>query len=165
MGFYSDDGWLAGNGSTGSVSNTVDALEITIQENKVPLTAKTVYTHKEKTALDVDGNLVWQASDAPSETAEDLNCGNVNGDLCQLTNITVSEHYASAGYTWEAYSTDVKSCKSGAVDQLFQFANMGTAQDPQDSHVTSDCGFSNPVRVAYDLMSSKNNNYYLDKHR
>ena len=162
VGFYSDDGWLAGKGSTGSVDNTMASAEITITEIKVPLTPDTYYTHKEKTALDDSGNLIWKASDVPPETLANLNCGNLNGDLCQPACITVSEHFASAGYTWKSYSTDVTSCESGGAGQLFQFANMGTAQSPQASHLTSGCGFSNLVRVAYDLMSSQNNNFYLD---
>lgn len=162
VGFYSDDGWLAGKGSTGSIENTISSVEITIKEIKVPLTPDTYYSHKEKTTLDTDGNLVWKASGAPPDTKVDLNCGNLNGDLCELACITVSEHYAAAGYVWKSYSKDVVSCKSGGSGQLFQFANMSTAQNPEDSHKTSGCGFSDMVRLVYDLMGSKNNNFYLD---
>lgn len=164
VGFYSDNQWLAGQGSTGSIPNdeTAATVTITIKQNKVPLRIDTVYSHKEKTVLDANGNLVWHASDAPTATKVDLSCGNQNGDLCELTCITVSEHFAAAGYSWKSYSDDLESCDSGAHGQLFQFASMSIAQNPESGHKRSGCGFSNMVRLVYDLMGSQNNNFYLD---
>ncbi len=164
VGFYSQDGWQVGKGSTGNILNddTAANVEITIKETKVPLTKDTVYSHKEKTVLDASGKLGWKAGDAPTATKVDLNCGNLNGDLCELACITVSEHFAAAGYAWRAFSAGVASCDSGANAQLFQFANMSIAQDPESGHKTNGCGFFNMVRIVYDLMGSQNNNFYLD---
>jgi len=165
VGFYSGNNWLAGQGSTGIIENdkTAANVTITITENKVPLQINTLYSHKEKTILDADGNLVWLATtEAPTANIMDLNCGNQNGDLCEPACITVSEHFAAAGYSWRSCSDDVQSCDAGAGGQLFQFANMNTAQDPESGHETSGCGFSNLVRIVYDLMDAQDNNFYID---
>jgi hypothetical protein len=164
VGFYSDTEWLAGKGKTEVVANDDSAasLEITIEEQLVPLTTNTRYHHKEKTVLDQDGNLLWQAGAAPTATNTDLSCLNQNGDLCQLACITVSERFAAAGYSWKAFSTDVVSCDSGGHGQLYQFANMSIAQTPEDGHKRSGCGSSELVRVVYDLKDSPDSNFYLD---
>jgi len=164
VGFYSENSWVAGQGSTDNVKNDDTAANqtITIKENKVPLRIETVYSHKEKTVLDADGNLLWEAAEAPTATKADLNCGNLNGDLCELACMTVSEHFAAAGYSWRSFSTGISPCDSGGHAQLFQFANMSIAQDPESGHKTSGCGFFNMVRLVYDLMGSQNNNFYLD---
>ena len=164
VGFYSDNNWLSGQGSTDNIANneTAEQVTITITENKVPLRINTVYSHKQKTGLDKSGNLVWEAVAAPTATKADLNCGNLNGDLCELTGITVSEHFAAAGYNWKSFSSGVTGCGSGELTQLFLFANMSMAQDPESGHETSGCGFSETVRMVYDLMGSQNSNFYLD---
>ena len=164
VGFYSKDEWLAGQGSTDNISNDDSAanVTITITENKVPLRINTLYSHKEKTALDADGNLKWVASEAPAATKADLNCGNRNGDLCELSCITVSEHFAAAGYAWKAFSDGLSPCSGGGLAQLFSFANSSIAQNPESGHQTSGCGFSERVRMVYDLMGAKNTNFYLD---
>ena len=164
VGFYSENQWLSGQGSTGNIDNDKTAADvtITIKENKVPLRIDTVYGHEAKTVLDADGNLLWEASEAPTATRADLNCGNLNGDLCELASMTVSQHFAAAGYSWRSYSTGVTPCDSGGHAQLSQFAGMSIAQDPFKGHETSGCGFFNMVGIVYDLMGSQNNNFYLD---
>ena len=67
VGFYSDNQWLAGNGSVGPVENVSSdqgplSVEITITENLVPLESDTVYSHKEIIVLDAQGNHQWEAS-------------------------------------------------------------------------------------------------------
>jgi hypothetical protein len=164
VGFYSANDWLAGQGSTDNIPNdaTAASVTITITENKAPLQINTVYSHREKTTLDANGNLIWEVADAPTATMADLNCGNQNGDLCELACITVSEYFAAAGYAWKSFSAGVAPCAGSGQAQLFQFAGMSIAQDPESGHATSGCGFSNLVRIVYDLMGSQNNNFYLD---
>lgn len=161
--FTSTDNWLAGVGNTLSIDNTVDSVEITIEENKVLLSSSTVYSHKQKIVLDTSGNHIWQAtSTSPSANANSLACGSVDGILCNLVGITASEDYATLGYGWKSYSSEVTSCESGGIGQLNQFSSVSFAQNPQDSYLKPVCGFSAPARIAYDLMGSKKNNYYLD---
>ena len=164
VGFYSENNWLAGQGSTDNILNdkSAEQISITITENKVPLRINTVYSHKEKSALDENGNLVWKAAAAPNATKADLNCGNQNGDLCEPACITVSEHFAAAGYSWKSFSSGISGCTSGDLSQLYVFANMSIAQDPETGHKNSGCGFFEIVRMVYDLMGSQNSNFYLD---
>ncbi len=155
--------WPAGGGYTGSIENTVDEVEITIKENKVPLDNNTTYGHKQKIVLDGEGNHIWEAtSTAPSETADALQCESTNGNLCQLTGITVSEHYGTLGYDWKSYSSDVLSCESSGSGQLFQLSTLSFTQDPQNSYTKPSCGSTSARRIIFDLMDTKNNNYYLD---
>ena len=164
VGFFSDvDNWLAGAAEKDDITNDVDSIEITIKEIKVPLNSDTVYGHKQKIVLDADGNHVWEATtEAPSQKHDSLQCESAEGNLCELNGITVSEYFATLGYGWKSYSSSVSSCESGGIGQLNQFSTASIAQNPQESYLPPECGFSAPVRIVYDLMSSKNNNYYLD---
>lgn len=164
VGFYSDtDDWLAGQGSTqGSIPNDVNEVAFAIKEFKVPITINTQYSHKEKIVLDDKGNHIWEATTTPpSETSGDLSCENTE-ELCNLIGITVSEHFGAVGYSWKSYSSGVGSCASGGHGQLNQFASISVTQNPESGYLGPTCGYSPPVRVVYDLMSSNDNNYYLD---
>ena len=167
VGFYSDTGFLVGQGSVGPVSNTATdstlSLNITITELLVPLTDKTQYRHKEIITLDSSGNHVWQPTTTPPAvvTPQGL-CDNVNGHICSWTGITVSTSNAAVGYAWQAYNTAVHDCVSGGLGQLHQFANLSSTQDPQSSYLFSGCGFSGEVRIVYDLLGKQNWNFYLD---
>jgi hypothetical protein len=160
--FYSDSGWLAGSGMTEAMANTVGAAQITIKENKVPLTDQTVYQHKQKTSLDANGNLTWVAGSAPTQTAADLLCENTDGSLCDPVCITVSETNAAIGYSFKAYSEGIVPWGGGVPAQLFTFASMSGRQNPELGHGDSGHGFAEIVRMVYDLMGTKNNNFYLD---
>jgi hypothetical protein len=163
--FYADENnWKAGHGSTGTFLNIVDSKDITIKENLVPLDGNTVYSHKQKIGLNVKGNHVWLATSAdapaPSQKVDSLQCENVDGHLCELTNITVSEEYGTLGYAWKSYSEDVTSCESAGAGSLYQFATASITQYPQDSYLAPTCGFSAPPRIVFSLKGD--NNYYLD---
>jgi hypothetical protein len=164
VGFHADtDNWLAGMGSTGCIDNTAGSVAITIKENLVPLTSNTQYSHKDKIVLDENGNHIWQPTTTrPEETEYDLSCGGSAGELCELTGITVSEHYGALGYSWKSFSKGIGSCDSGASGQLHQFASLSFTDNPEKGYLCSACGLSAPVRVVYDLKGSNNNNYYLD---
>jgi len=167
VGFYSDSGWLAGQGSTGPVDNTSAAgtllLDITIKENLVPLRPDTGYSHKEIIVLDDGGNHVWEQAAAPAVPATpEGQCESDDGQLCELTGITVSTSNAAVGYAWQAYNSQVTNCSTGQISQLHQFANLSITQDPQSEYLHSGCGFSGTVRIVYDLLGKKDFNFYLD---
>ncbi len=183
VGFYSADGWLAGQGQIGPVPNGAGScttlggslvcqtsqtagdlsLSFAITENLVPLTAKTTYNHKEIIALDANGRHAWQRTTAPpAEVTPQGLCENVNGQLCRLDGITISTVNAAVGYAWQAYNQAVVDCASGATGQLHQFANLSVTQDPESGRLFSGCGFSGPVRVVYDLLGKQDWNFYLD---
>jgi hypothetical protein len=163
VGFYSSDGWLAGNGSDGPEDNTdpVSGL-ITITENKVPLNSETVYTHKEIIVLDDDGNHQWEATKTPPSEVRPSGCNPDNGQLCQLNGITISTTNAQVGQAWQAYNSSVDNCSSGGASQLFQFANLSITEDPQSGYLFSGCGFEGSVRIVYDLLGNDDFNFYID---
>jgi hypothetical protein len=183
VGFYSADGWLAGQGQIGPVPNAAGScttlngslqcqttqtagdlsLSLAITEKLVPLTAGTVYTHKEVIELETNGEHVWQPTTTPPSvlTPQGL-CQNVNGQLCALDGITISTPNGAVGYAWQAYDQSVVDCASGATGQLHRFANLSIAQDPEDGRLFSGCGFSGPIRVVYDLLGTQDLNYYVD---
>lgn len=167
VGFYSNDLFLVGTGSVGPVPNTpTDAtlqLPITIKEILVPLTANTTYSHKEIIGLDSAGNHQWQPTTTPPSvvTPKGL-CEDVAGQICALNGITVSTQNAAVAYAWEAYSSGVTQCGSGALRQLNQFANLSTTQTPESGRLTSGCGFPGTTRVVYDPLGSLDRNFYLD---
>ncbi len=167
VGFYSNNGWLAGQGSVGPVDNVSSdgplSLAITITENLVPLTADTTYSPKEIIVLDDTGKHQWKASTTPPTVVNPAGqCEDVDGQICSWTGITISTMHAAVGYSWQAYNQAVTGCTSGAVTQLYQFANISITQDPESAYFFSGCGFSAPARVVYDLMGTQDQNFYLD---
>jgi hypothetical protein len=167
VGFYSDSGWLAGNGSVGPVDNVSNdgalALEITITENLVPIESDTVYSQKEIIVLDSQGNHVWEANTTPPAISTvQGDCESADGQLCSLTGITVSTINAAVGYAWQSYNSQVMNCDSGSAAQLHQFANISVTQNPQSGYLFPGCGFSGTSRIAYDLLGKMDYNFYLD---
>jgi hypothetical protein len=158
--FGSANDTLVGAASTGNISNIPDTASITIKEVLVPLTVSTRYSHKEKIALDAAGRHVWLPTTVPPP-APALNCGNPEGNLCELVGITLSEPFGAIGYAWKASSTGVKSL-GGATGQLYQFANISFTENPQSGYVSSGYGFPAPARIAYDRTSPSSNSFYID---
>ncbi|MEO5670903.1 MAG: hypothetical protein ABIR26_09465, partial [Ramlibacter sp.] len=151
---------LVGAGATGQILNIGSAASITIKEVLVPLTASTRYLHKQKTALNAAGNHIWSpTTTAPPAPA--LNCGNPEGNLCELVGITLSEPFGAVGYGWKASSKGVTSY-TGATGQLYQFANISFTEDPQKGYVSSGVGFPLPARIAYDRASPTSSSFYID---
>ena len=159
--FYSGTDWLAGSGTTGAIDNTQDSATITIKESLVPLTAATVYRHKQKMALDSDKKKhVWVSAEQPP--AQAASCGNTPGSLCELQSIAVNETFGAVGYVWKAYSAGVSDFSTGAVGQLYQFASLSFTDQPERGWLHSGSGFSAPPRLAYSLRSPTSQNFYLD---
>jgi hypothetical protein len=158
--FKSANDTLVGAGSTGEISNLLNTASITIKEVLVPLTASTHYSHKQKTALDAAGKHVW-APTTVAPPAPALNCGNPEGNLCELVGITLSEPFGAVGYGWKASSKGVTSF-TGQTGQLYQFANIAFTENPQSGYLSSGVGFPLPARIAYDRASPTSNSFYID---
>jgi len=172
-GFYSrsndpaKDDWLAGKGTTGLVSNSVDqAPDLPIQQYKQPIQSGTVYVHTQKTTLQADGSHVWTpTSTPPSATRADIPCAGP-GTLCDFRNITVrqgtSKQAGYVGYAWKSYSSGVKGCGSGGAGQFDQMANLNTGSAAQSGYANGPCGMPNGVRLAYNMAGHSSSNFYLD---
>lgn len=165
---YSDTGFQLAQASDGGLSNYEPAfgdplvLNLQLTENPVPLTASTVYSHKEVITLDADGKHVW----TPTTTApvqEAAGCNPSTGQLCQLTGITVNTTAGAVGQSYQSANDAVVSCTSGAGGQLHQFSNLSVTADPESGFFAPPCGFTSPPRVAYDVAVNRPDyNFYLD---
>ncbi len=164
---YSETGFQVGVASVGPIDNILPGgdtpltIDVTLTELQVPLTASTVYFHKEVMALDEDGNHVWNPSAMPP-VQEPSGCNSVDGELCELTGITVNTTAGDVGQTFQSASKDVKDCVSGASGQTHTFSNAATSANPQESFFYSACGFDQPPRLVYDVVNNRDFNFYLD---
>ena len=162
--FFSKNDYLVGVGSV-TLDNTLNSASITIEERLVPLTPTTVYEHKQKLGLDVaTGSHIWIPTKLrPAAVA--ASCLDAPGNLCSLVSIAVSETFGSVGYAWQSSSRDVRDFASRNSGQLNQFANVSFTDTPQSSYITSNGGFSTPVRLAYSRVSpslANGQNFYID---
>lgn len=164
---YSDTGYQVAQASAGPFPNDEPnpgepkVLNLTLTQNLVPLTASTVYSHKEVIALDADGSHVWKVTTTPP-TQEPSGCTPASGQLCQLTGITVNTTAGAVAQSFESANDAVVSCSSGAGGQLHQFTNVSVGASPQTGFFSSGCGFTTPPRLAYDVVNNPDFNFYLD---
>ena len=155
-------GFQVGSATVGNVDNVLDlAITVTIKEAVVPLTASSVYTHKEVIALAADGSHVWNPTTTPP-AQEAPGCTPSSGQLCQLTGITVNTTAGAVGQTFESANAAVTDCVSGSPGQLHQFSNISTSATPESEYFFSGCGFSQPPRLVYSLINQPDYNFYLD---
>ncbi len=153
-GFYSDTNWLVGHKSVSvlnSKSEGADFLEVdmAIKEKLVPLDENSVYTHKQKLAID-NGAHVWQAGDAPTATLQDLSTAESGNTISELVNLSVNQATGDLGYVWRAYSADVLSCDESGSGQLYVYQNISAAADPDSNYKFSDCGYDDKAYMFYD---------------
>ncbi len=160
--FYEADGaTLVGHG-TASTSNDVNASPtITITEVVLPITSRTIYSHKQKTTLDAQGNHAWACAAAPA-AAPPL-CEANPGNLCSFRDITVSS-LGYIGYGWQSYNK--ARCASGGAGQLDQMANIfgsnDTGGNAQTGYATTPCALDPGTSLVYDPLGRPGANYYLD---
>lgn len=142
--FYSETGWLAGQGSSGSVKaqpnseNDPNTLVVSfeIKENEVPLSAATTYTFKEKLAF-ASGARVWRAPPAvaaPTDTVSSLDASNVDNRIGQLGQLTLNEAKSALGYSWQAAGQNVPLEGTGSqpyTGQEYTLQAVNDAADPQ----------------------------------
>ena len=166
---------LLGKGTTGLIPNAVaTAPTFAIEELSFPISANTIYQHRQKTTLDASSNHVWAAGAAPTANAGNTTCG-AAGTLCGFRSISVRQGTGSVrgyvGYAWQAQNTNsgiAPSCVGGGVGQLDQEANLNTdsgnnGANAQMGYVNGACGIGvGGVKVAYNLLSHSSANFYLD---
>jgi hypothetical protein len=140
--FYSDTGWLAGQGSAGPMpaqpgqGSTLTVPPFAITENLVPLAADTTYTMKEKLAFQ-SGSRIWVAPPAaspPTATVSDLNGSNVGTNLGQLGQLTLNEQQSALGYLWKASGQGIPLVGTGDqpyTGQEFTFQAISDGASPQ----------------------------------
>ena len=163
---------LLGKGTTGPIANDSNAApSIEIEEVSFPISSDTVYQHRQRTALDANGNHLWAAGPAPTANLGNTTCG-AAGTLCGFGDISVRQGTGSArgyvGYAWRGQDSNPNRVPNCAVGQLDQLANLNTdsgnnGSNAQQGYVVGGCGIIVPgVRVAYSLLSQGAANFYLD---
>ena len=163
---YSDTGFQVAKASAGPFDNLDPGgpltLHLELTQEQIPLTADTLYSHKEIIVLDETGEHVWEATTTPP-TQEPAGCTPANGQLCALTGITVNTTAGAVGQSFQSANDAVGDCTSGgAGGQSDQFSNLSVTDTPQAGYFFSGCGFGAPPRLVYDLVNAPDFNFYLD---
>jgi hypothetical protein len=163
---YSDTGFQVAKASAGPFDNLDPGgpltLNLQLTQEQVPLTADTLYLHKEVIALNDAGEHVWEATVTPP-TQEPAGCTPANGQLCALTGITVNTTAGAVGQSFQSANDAVGDCTSGSPGgQSDQFSNISVTETPQEGYFYSGCGFDAPPRLVYDLVNDADFNFYLD---
>lgn len=166
---------MLGKGSTGLVPNA--DLSFAIEELQFPISATTVYQHRQKTTLDASGNHLWSAGLAPTANQGNTTCGGA-GTVCGFRGISVRQGSGGTrnylGYAWQGQNSDpskLPSCVGGGVGQLDQMGNLNAdsgngGANAQLGYANGGCGIGSPgVRVAYSLLGTGAANFYLDTSR
>jgi len=161
--FYSDTGWLAAQKDLDGLANVNDdnsdklTINLAIEENLVPLSADTQYSHKDKLAYNDTDNYHWMGTtDAPTETYLDYSVDTTSNSISYLGNITVSQKVGAAAYTWRGYTPDQDACSgSSSGGQLYNFKSVSLTEDPTVGMMQTECGYSDKPFVLYDFLTAK----------
>jgi hypothetical protein len=174
--FYSDTGWIAGQGlwqGSNALQTGEDFLDVqlTITENKVPLTAKTSYTHNSWLAYANDGSHTWAPrSKPPTDTMSNLSINDTPQYITALQSLTYNVLQSGGGatgllgYSWQATSPSISECGSGAAGASVYLAQVLSSANPPDASLSfSGCGLAGPVNLLFDFTDpSQSGFYYID---
>lgn len=187
--FLSADNWIVGQGgsghwkATGELDETGQPVErwiaeslrnfpedvasviVTIREQLVPLTASTVYSHREKLAFS-KGVRTWQSAAAPLQTVANLDSSRKDA-LHALGVITVHQAAASVGYCWRTGQPEVSGCASdnSSATSLQVLQNLSLTQFPEQALKSPDCGRINQPAIAYSVnaaLGAAARNFFVD---
>lgn len=119
--FYSDTGWLAGQGKTDPIGaapnqgNTLVVSPFAITENLVPLTSTTTYSMKEKLGYGSQGRswLPAQNTSPPTATVSNLDGSNTGNNLQALVSLGLNESKSALSYSWVASGQNIPLNNSG----------------------------------------------------
>jgi hypothetical protein len=161
--FYAKNGWQAGQGHSawlpalGSDGSTLTIPQLEITTNDVPLSASSVYQHKQKIAY--AGKHEWLSSAAPATTMTTPSPYISEGKkIVNWTGITLAQGPAQVAYSYEATGL-------AAGQTLYTVQNLSILQDPEAEYaVPATPGFAGKADVVYDLVSPDDGgqNFWLD---
>ena len=171
--------WCAGFATTGLTSNTVETVPspaglegFPIAAIEIPIQSTTRYIHTRKTMLDAQGNHSWQSDSDGSHAPPYIpppgdNAPSLGGFRSITVRQATSTQKGYVGYSWQASSSGVKGCGSGAPGQFDQIANLNTdLGNAQLGYVNSEssglCGLDVGVRLGYHLLTHDSLNLYVD---
>lgn len=171
--FYAENGWQAGQAESnwftaqGTHGTTLHIDNVEIKNNKIPLTEKSVYKHKQKLAIE-NNKHVW-VKDGPAPTTTRATAKpDEQHELRDLTSITLAQRPASLGYTWQATGLhiprDTNPDGPPVDDSMYMAQNISILSSPEDGYSTSKVGFGYPAGIAYDITTKDNgtgNNFFI----
>ena len=131
--FYADNGWLAGQGSSGWIPADLahGSVTVPIANSEIPLDKDTVYQHKQQLTC-AGGTYGWDTTSPPAtETITNLRAGlNEGHHLGALQGVTLAEAPLMLGYTWMASGLGQPQDRTGGSatdDQSWTFQNIALA--------------------------------------
>ena len=166
--FYSDTGWLAGQGCSASMpaqpsqGGTLVVPDISITVNVVPLSATTTYTMKQKLSFGSQGHswLAPPAASAPTATVSDLDGSNIGNNLSQLGELGLNDPPEFAlGYLWDASGQNVPLVNTSDQPysgQLFTYQVFTDAALPENGLKFSGVGYSIKPCLAFPPLTMPN---------
>jgi hypothetical protein len=167
VGFYTADGTQVGHGATGSILNVppqgnAAGPTITITEDQLPIHAGTTYQHKQKIALDAQGNHEWICAPAPAVPATPSACGPNPGNICAYRSISYNSGAGNIGYAWQSYSTHGCDSGTGQLDQLANLPSVDNGSNAQGMYAMGPCSLIGATKLVYDPLGRAGMNFYVD---
>ncbi len=166
----SDTDWIAGQGFA-EVRNVVPTgrsdvpVDITIEENVVPLDATTTYSHRMKIQVDPDGRRRWVATVAAPLAS--FSCADRAGALCETGVISLNDATGQLAYSFLSAGGGLEICGSPASAgvQGWQFQNVNLrvtalGQDPEETLRQVPCGSPQTAHLLYDLLGAADGPQY-----
>lgn len=158
--------WMKAEGSGGSATLVVPAIEIGI--NEVPLGRWSVYEHMQKLVLK-DGVRSWKHAAPPD--AVKTTPSQLHGSILQRHSISMAQYSEYLGYCWQAEDLDLPPddiSKPPSANKLYAVQNISVLEQPQRGHALSRIGFTAGSGIAYDLTSpddGSGRNFFIDPTR
>jgi hypothetical protein len=162
--FYARNGWQAGQGESpwyaaeGNDGTTLRIRDVEVVNNIVPLTKKSIYSHKAKIAIENEVH-VWKESPAPTTTRKTA-APDLAHELRSLSSISLAQRPASLGYSWQAtglnIARDTNPDGPPVNDSLYITQNISILQHPEAGYAATRVGFDYDPGVAYDIATKDN---------
>jgi hypothetical protein len=158
--FYSNTDWIAGRAEKAGIKNVNDAgsnkltVQIVLQEQLVPLSGDTTYSHKERMVVQ-NGRYNWQAGDAPTATRAALNSQGAAGSLASLSQVSVNQTLGRISYSFQGYSGGAGACGgSGAGSLGYAYRTVGLTEHPEVGMKFSGCYSGAPTILQNQIFTN-----------
>lgn len=159
-----DDDWIVGgsvaeDGELGPVGPIINdpahagALDVTIKEQLIPLSAQTTYIHQRRLiGVPRQGTRTWLETPTPSRATRAELCQGQDDRLCSLLGITISQRTGNLGYAYQAGGQGIAFCGEADGGVMYLVQNISTLSGTDRNFKQLSCGFREPAGVVYDRL-------------
>lgn len=165
--FYAPNGWQAGQGQSGwlpalaTEGTTLVIPDLPITTNEVPLSASSVYRHRQKIVYESGAHRWLGTAEAPTATVTTPS-PYLPKQLNNWTGVTIAQGPAQIAFSYEATELD-----DDARSPLYTIENLSILQDPESEYAVParPAGFSGKATPIYELVSPDDGsgpNFWLD---